>query len=199
MAIYTNLTEVSKGMHGIWRSSLLRSTIAGHILDARVQKTTTQGGLIVTEDINVDNGVALVLKGWSHDGLQERYAEIAGVKDKIVVVGTPAIVKDAFTKAQADETNFYIPAGKLARVYQIEGDEIDGDIFGVGAHQFTNADPADIAVDAYVVVDGNGKWTALAAKPTMSNYGFVGQIHSIQTGANYSVVNIFAIQNVDNN
>ena len=199
MSVYTNLKEVTHDLHGIWRSSRLRSTLAGHIFDVRVQKTTTQGGLIVTKDIDVDNGVAVAVTGWSHDGLQERTAKIAGVKDKILVIGTPAIVKDAFTKAQADETNFYIPAGKLARAYMIEADETDGDIFAVGDFQFTNADPADIAVDAYVVVDGNGKWTALAAKPTMSNYGFVGQIHSIQTGANYSVVNIFAIQNVDNN
>lgn len=195
MAIFTNLVEVPAGTHGIWRSSLLRSTIAGHILDARVQATV--GG--ETVDIDVDNGVALVLKGWSHDGLQERLAGIAGVKDKIVVVGTPAIVKDAFTKNQASETNFYVPAGKLARVYQIEADPIDGDIFGVGLHQFTNVDKTEVAKDAYVVVDGNGKWTALAAKPTMSAYGFVGQVHSIQVGDNVSVVNIFAIQNVDNN
>lgn len=197
MAIYTNLAEVPAGTHGIWRSSLLRSTIAGHILDARVQQTTTQGGISVTEDIDVDNGVAVVLKGWSHDGLQERLAEIAGVKDKIVVTGSPAIVKDAFTRAQDSETNFYIPAGKLARVYQIEGDAIDGDIFGVGLHQFTN--PDDVDEDVYVVVDGNGGWTALTSAPTASAYGFIGQVHSIQKGLSYSVVNIFAIQNVDNN
>lgn len=195
MAIYTNLTEVTMPKHGVWRSSLLRSTIAGHILDARVQGTV--GGQVV--DIDVDNGVALKLGDWTHDGLQERVATIAGVKDKIVVTGSPAIVKDAFTKAQAAETNFYFKAGQLARVYQIEGDAIDGDIFGVGDFQFSNADPTDVAVGAYVVVDGNGGWTALTSAPTASAYGFIGQVHSIQKGLSYSVVNIFAIQNVDNN
>ena len=195
MAIYTNLSEVTYPKHGVWRSSLLRSTIAGHILDARVQGTV--GGHVV--DIDVDNGVALKLGDWTHDGLQERLATIAGVKDKIVVTGSPAIVKDAFTKAQAAETNFYIKAGQLARVYQIEGDAIDGDIFGVGDFQFTNTDKTEIAVGNYVVVDGNGKWTALTSKPTASAYGFIGQIQSIQTGMEYSIVNIFAIQNVDNN
>lgn len=197
MAIYTNLTEVTMPKHGVWRSSLLRSTIAGHILDARVQGTVD--GQVV--DIAVDNGVALKLGDWTHDGLQERLATIAGVKDKIVVTGSPAIVKDAFTKAQAAETNFYFKAGQLARVYQIEGDAIDGDIFGVGDFQFTNTDKTEIAVGNYVVVDGNGKWTAIkkANKPSASAYGFIGQIQSIQTGMEYSIVNIFAIQNVDNN
>ena len=195
MAIYTNLKEVPTGTHGIWRSSLLRSTIAGHILDARVQGTVD--GQVV--DIDVDNGVALKLGAWTHDGLQERTATIAGVKDKIVVTGSPAIVKDAFTRNQASETNFYIPAGQLARVYQIEGDAIDGDIFGVADFQFSNQDPTDVAVDAYVVVDGNGGWVAQAAKPAANSYGFIGQIHSIQKGLTYSVVNIFAIQNTDKN
>ena len=195
MAIYTNLKEVATGTHGIWRSSLLRSTIAGHILDARVQGTVDGE----TIDIDVDNGVALKLNGWTHDGLQERTAVIAGAKDKIVVTGSPAIVKDAFTTNQASETNFYVPAGQLVRVYQVEGDEIDGDIFGIGDFQFSNANKADIKVDAYVVVDGNGGWTAMATKPSTSAYGFIGQIHSIQKGLTYSVVNIFAIQNVDNN
>lgn len=199
MAIYTNLTEVVSPKHGVWRSSLLRSTIAGHILDVRVQKTTTSGGISVTEDVDVDNGVAVTTTGWTHDGLQELTAKVAGAKDKIVVIGTPAINKTAFTKAQDAETNFYIPAGKLARAYQIEGDAVNGDIFGVGDFQFSNQDPTDVKVDAYVVVDGNGGWTAQAAKPSASAYGFIGQIQSIQTGMDYSIVNIFAIQNVDNN
>lgn len=195
MAIYTNLEEVKHDFHGIWRSSRLRSTIAGHLFDVRVQGTN--GGLL--EDIPVDNGVAIAVTGWTHDGLQERLGKIAGVKDKILVTANVPIVKDAFTKAQADETNFFTPAGKLVRSYQIEADAVDGDIFGVGDFQFSNQDPTDVAVDAYVVVDGNGGWTALASKPSTSAYGFIGQIHSIQKGLAYSVVNIFAIQNVDNN
>lgn len=199
MSVYTNLKEVTRDLHGVWRSSRLRSTLAGHIFDVRVQETTTQGGITVTEDIDVDNGVAVAVTDWTHDGLQERTAKIAGVKDKILVTANVPIVKDAFTKGQAAETNFFTPAGSLTRAYQIEADPVDGDIFGVADFQFTNVDKDDIAVDAYVVVDGNGKWTAQASKPTAANYGFIGQIQSIQTGMAYSIVNIFAIQNVDNN
>lgn len=199
MAVYTNLSEVTYPKHGVWRSSKLRSTIAGHVFDVRVQKTTTSGGITVTEDIDVDNGVAVALNGFTHDGLQERTAKIAGAKDKIVVIGTPAINKTAFTKAQDAETNFYIPAGKLARAYMIEADFTDGDIFGVGDFQFSNTNKSEVKVDAYVVVDGKGGWTALASKPSASAYGFIGQIQSIQTGMDYSIVNIFAIQNEDKN
>jgi hypothetical protein len=82
-------------------------------------------------------------------------------------------------------------------VYEVVGDEFDPDIFGVGLHQFTN--PNAVAKDVYVVVDGNGGWTAVTTKPAASSYGFIGQVHSIQTGLFYSVVRISALQNVDNN
>lgn len=193
MAIFTNLAAVPQTVHGIWRSSKVKSTIAGHIHSARVQET--QSGQLV--DIDVDNGVAISIKGFTGDGLEERLATIAAVTDKICVTANVPTVKTAMTKAQADETNFYTKAGQLVRSYEIYGDPTDGDIFGVGLHQFSNATASDVAVGAYVKVDGNGGWTAVAAKPDAEATGFIGQIHSIQKGLYYSVVNIFAIQNKD--
>lgn len=195
MAIYTNLEAVKQDVHGVFRSSRLRSTYAGHQFSARVQETK-DGELV---DIDVDNGVAIALHSFSGDGLEERLATIAGIKDKICVTANVPIVKEAMTKAQESETNYYTKAGQLVRVYQVEADPTDGDIFGVGLHQFTNAQASDVKVGAYVTVDGNGGWTAVAAKPAANAAGFIGQIHSIQTGLFFSVVNIFAIQNEDVN
>ena len=194
MAIYTNLDAVSSGTHGIWSSALLKSTIAGHIWDVLVQED--QSGTMT--DIDVDNGVAVKVGAFTGNGYQERYGTIATAKDKIGVTGTPAIVKDAFTQAQAAETNFYNRAGQDSKVYEIVGDEFDGDIFGIGAHQFSSA-ANTIAVGHYVTVDGNGGWTASATKPTASAYGFIGQIHSIKAGMFYTLVHVYALQNVDNN
>jgi hypothetical protein len=90
MAIYSNLTALPAGNHGIFQSSLLKATISGHLWDCRVVDGENN-------EIPVDNGVAVKVGAFTHadDGLQERFATIAGVHDKIGVTGSPAIVKDA--------------------------------------------------------------------------------------------------------
>lgn len=197
--VYGNFTEIPGGTHGIFSSALLRSTIAGHIWDCLVVSESGSGSSITRTPIAVDNGVGVKVGAFTHDdeGLQERYATIAGVADKIGVTGSPAIVKDALLKSQEDETYFYHKAGQLAKVYQVEGDEFDPDIFGVGLHQFTN--PTAVANDVYVVVDGNGGWTAVTSKPSASTYGFIGQVHSIRQGMFYTIVHIATLQNKDVN
>lgn len=198
MAIYTDATVIG-GNHIIAQSSNLKSTISGHLFDALISEKTTVSGETKYTPIPCDNGVMVHLEIFSGDGLQERYAVIAGVKDKVGFVCSPPLVKDATTKAQESEANFYHKAGVLAKVYEVQGDPHDPDIFGVSMEGFTEASQTNVKVGAYVVLDGNGKYVAQAAKPTMSNYGFVGQIHSIQTGMFYTLVRIAAIQNVDNN
>lgn len=195
MAIYTDAT-IAGGAHGIWQSSLLRSTIAGHLWDCKVvEEESGSGSSVIRTDIDVDNGVAVHVGDFTGNGLQERYATIAAVGDKIGVTATPAVVKDAFTRAQADETNFYNKAGHLSKVYQVEGDQFDPDIFGVGLHQFTTASQANVKEGAYVVVNGSGQWVAQAAAPSAATYGFIGKVHSIHKGLYYSVVRILVVQN----
>lgn len=201
MAIFSNLTELAAGQHGIFESSLLKSTISGHLWDCLVVTESGSGANITRTPIDVDNGVAVKVGAFTHDdeGLQERYATIAGVKDKIGVIGTPALIKDNLTTFTGNESFFYNKAGNDSKVYEVVGDEFDGDIFGVTDVLFTTASKSAIQKDAYVVVDGNGKYVAQAAKPTMANYGFVGQIHSIYTNNFYTIVRIYVLQNVDNN
>lgn len=201
MAIYTNMTQVASGNHGIAQSSLLKSTSNGHIWDVRVQEAKTESGTTTYTDIDVDNGTNIKVLGFTgtNGDLQERTGVVAGAKDKVGLVLSVPIVKDAFTKNQASETNFYVKAGELARVYELQGDEFDPDIFGVGLQNFSNADLSDVVVNAYVVVDGTGKWKAQAAAPSASAYGFIGKIHSIQNGAFYTLVRIAVLQNKDVN
>lgn len=99
MAIFGNLTELATGQHGIFESSLLKSTLAGHLWDCLVVTESGSGASITRTPIDVDNATAVKVGAFTHNnnGLQERYATIAGVKDKIGVVGTPALIKDART------------------------------------------------------------------------------------------------------
>ena len=197
MAIFTNAT-MSGGTHNIAQSSLIKSTLSGHLWDCKVCNVDTSGSTPVYTPIEVDNGVMVKVGDFTGDGLQERYATIAGVKDKVGFVCSPAVIKDAFTRAQADETNFYHKAGQLAKVYEIQGDEFDPDIVGVSLTAFTDASQANVELGAYVILDGNGKYVAQASAPTASSYGFIGKVHSIQAGLYYTVVRIAVIQNVDN-
>ena len=201
MAIFGNLTELATGQHGIFESSLLKSTLAGHLWDCLVVTESGSGASITRTPIDVDNATAVKVGAFTHNnnGLQERYATIAGVKDKIGVVGTPALIKDARTQIEATEGYFFNKAGDDSKVYEVVGDEYDGDIFGVSLNMFTTASQANVVKDAYVVLDGNGKYVAQAAKPTMANFGFVGQVHSIYTNNTYTLVRIYVLQNVDNN
>lgn len=201
MAIFGNLTELATGQHGIFESSLLKSTLAGHLWDCLVVTESGSGASITRTPIDVDNATAVKVGAFTHNnnGLQERYATIAGVKDKIGVVGTPALIKDARTQIEATEGYFFNKAGDDSKVYEVVGDEYDGDIFGVSLNMFTTASQANVVKDAYVILDGNGKYVAQAAKPTMANFGFVGQVHSIYTNNTYTLVRIYVLQNVDNN
>jgi len=201
MAIFGNLTELTTGQHGIFESSLLKSQISGHLWDCLVVTESGSGTSITRTPINVDNGTAVKVGAFTHNnnGLQERYATIASARDKIGVVGTPALIKDARTQVEATEGYFFNKAGDDSKVYEVVGDEYDGDIFGVSLNMFTNASQASVAKDAYVILDGNGKYIAQAAKPTMSSFGFVGQVHSIYKNNTYTLVRIYVLQNVDNN
>lgn len=192
--IFAGFEEMSVTEHVVAESSLIKSTLTGHIWDARIQGTVSGQ----TVDINCDNGVMVKMGGFTHDGLQERTATVAGVKDKVGFVCTPALIKDAYNQVQSSEINFYNKAGKLAKVYEIQGDEYDPDIIGVSKMAFTSADNT-IVEGNYVILNGNGGYVAQASAPTMSAYGFVGQIHSIQTGLYYTLVRIAVLQNVDNN
>ena len=179
MAIYTNLNEVEANVHGMFESSRLKATVVGHLYDAIVREDETE--------IAVDNGVCIKMGEYTGEGLQTRYATVAEAGDKVAVTGSPAIVKDAFTKAQEGEYNFYHTAGTVAKAYEL----VEEDIFAVAKYQFTSG---DVKVGAYVVVDGNGAYKATNSDPTTTN-GFVGKVHSIASNEFYPMVRIEVIQN----
>lgn len=192
MAIYTNLKAVEKQLHGLFESSNLMATDVGNLYDALVRD-------VDGKEISCDNGVALKIGEYTGNGLQERYATIAGLKDKIAVTGAPANVKTALTKEQSQPYNFTNPAGKPAKAYQIQDVDVHTDIFGIASYQFTDASAKNVKVGALVTVDGKGAWVAQAdgvtANTLSTTNGFIGKIHSISVGTYYTIVRIQVVQN----
>lgn len=180
MAIYTNLKEVKANVHGMFESSRIKATNCGHLYDAIVRDESDV-------EIPVDNGVCIKMGDWTHDGLQTRYATVAAVGDQVAVTGSPAIVKDAFTRLQEAEFNFYHEAGVVAKAYEL----VKEDIFAVAKYQFVSGDPV---VGAYVTVDGNGAYVATAEEPA-ETYGFIGRVHSIASNDFYPMIRIEVIKN----
>ena len=193
MAIFTNLVAKEQKLHGLFESSQLLATDVGNIYDALVRDESNN-------PIPVDNGVALKIGDYSGNGLEERYATIAKITDKIAVTGAPAEVKTALTTEQGQAYNYTNPAGKPVKTYQIADPSVHTDIFGIASYQFTDDSAEKVKVGNLVTVDGKGAWIAAEATgltPLQGTNGFIGKIHSLSVGTYYTIVRIQVLQNKD--
>lgn len=191
--IYTNLASREKNMHGLFESSALLATDVGNIYDALVRDESEK-------PIAVDNGVALKIGDYTSNGLEERYATIAKITDKIAVTGAPAEVKTALTTEQGQAYNYTNPAGKPVKTYQIADPSVHTDIFGIASYQFTDDSAEKVKVGNLVTVDGKGAWIASEASELATlqgTNGFVGKVHSLSVGTYYTIVRIQVLQNKD--
>ena len=192
MAIFTNLVAKEQKMHGMFESSQLLATDVGNIYDALVREDTTP--------IAVDNGVAVKIEDYTGNGLEERYAAIAKITDKIAVTGAPAEVKTALTTEQGQAYNYTNPAGKPVKTYQIADPSVHTDIFAIADYQFTDDSKDKVKGGNLVTVDGKGAWVASEATQLTTlqgTNGFIGKIHSISVGTYYTMVRIQVLQNKD--
>ena len=191
--VYTNLASREKNMHGLFESSALLATDVGNVYDAFVRDESEK-------PIAVDNGVALKIGDYSGNGLEERYATIAKITDKIAVTGAPAEVKTALTTEQGQAYNYTNPAGKPVKTYQIADPSVHTDIFGIASYQFTDDSAEKVKVGNLVTVDGKGAWIASEATEfttLQGTNGFIGKIHSLSVGTYYTIVRIQVLQNKD--
>lgn len=191
--IYTNLKAKEQGLKGMFESSNLWSVENGSLYNCLVHDENEK-------EISVDNGVGLAVGDFTGNGLEERYATIAKVTDKIAVTGAPADVKSALTKEQEQAYNYTNPAGKPVKTYQIQDADVHTDIFAVASYQFTDATADKVKVGNLVVVDGKGAWEAHESTELTSlkgTNGFVGRIHSLAVGTYYTMVRIQVLQNKD--
>ena len=186
MAIFTTLKAQKANKHGMFRSSRLKSTEIGRLWDLIVRDEDEN-------EIMVDNGVAVKVGSPTHDGLQTRYATVAKTTDQVAIVGSPALIRDAFTKFQSAEYNFYHEAGVVAKAYEVRPNE--GEVFGVAAFQFTTVIGEVPAKGNLVVVDGNGGYRELASGTSVDTYGFVGEVYGYELGDNETIVLIEVLKN----
>ena len=193
MAIYGNgLNWNADDRHCVAESSNLKSSIVGNIYDLIVRDGSD-------DPIAVDNGCAVKVGEYTGDGLQTRYATVADDDEKIALVLTPAVIKDAFTKQQEQAFNFYNKAGAVVKAYEV----VEEDIFGVSKEFITpitpsgSTTPTPIAVGDFVTWDPDTlKYKVVASDPS-ATAGFVAKVHSIQVGTFYDLVRLFVIQNKD--
>lgn len=173
MAIYTDYEANTATRHSVFESSKLKATITGNIYDG-----------ICNAD--VDNGQALKLGDFTGDGLQTRNVTKATEKDQIVVAGTVPVIKDAFTKIQAEPFNFYNKKGSVIRCYEVVKD----DIFGVSSAFIKG----EVKVGKFVKINATNQYEISNSDPSATN-GFVGKIHSIQTGTYDALARILVVKN----
>lgn len=191
--VYTNLAAKEQNKHGLFESSQLLATDVGNLYDALVRDDSEN-------PITVDNGVALKIGEYTGNGLEERYATIAKITDKIAVTGAPAEVKTALTTEQGQAYNYTNPAGKPVKTYQIADPSVHTDIFGIASYQFTDESTNKVKVGNLVTVDGKGAWVASETTELTTlqgTNGFVGKIHSLSVGTYYTIVRIQVLQNKD--
>ena len=96
--VYTNLKAKENGLHVIWESSLLLSVDVGNVYDALVRDESNN-------PISVDNGVALKIGDYSGNGLEERYATIAKITDKIAVRRHLQLSRDRLITTQTQQAS----------------------------------------------------------------------------------------------
>lgn len=190
--IYTNLEAKEANRHGMFESSHLLSTDVGDIFDVIVRDSSEN-------PIDVDNGVPVKIGEFTGNGYEERYATIAGAKDAIAVIGTPAEVKTALTTEQGQAYNYVNKAGKPVKAYRIQDAEIHTDIFAVADYQFTTESADKVKIGALVTTDGKGMYVAQGEDATVATLsttnGFIGKIHSVSAGTYYTMVRILVVQN----
>lgn len=174
MAIYGTLNQVQSDKHHVFESSNMKATISGNIWDG-----------VCDED--VDNTTPLVLGGYTGEGLQLReVSKVTDPKSKIIVAASVPLIKDAFTREQAEFYHFYNKAGDPIRCYEVYVD----DIFGVSKEAITG----DVAVGKYVKINASGGYEISESDPSATS-GFTAVIHSIQVGTFYDLVRLHVIQN----
>lgn len=173
MAIYTDYEANTATRHSVFESSKLKATITGNIYD----------GIC---NVDVDNSQALKLGDFTGEGLQTRNVTKAAETDQIVIAGTVPVIKDAFTKIQNEPFNFYNKKGSVIRCYEVVKD----DIFGVSKTFISG----NVEVGKFVKVNASGAYEISDSDPSTTN-GFVGKVHSIQTGTYDVLVRILVVKN----
>ena len=178
MSIFYNGTDVSGTKYGIASSAKIKES--NHLYD------------LVDTVNDVQNGANVKVGAFTGNGLQERTAVTAGVKDQIVFVCSPALISDTSTSERAQEYNFINKKGIDFKAYEIDVD----DVIAISEYSIAaiNSTTDKVVKGNYVVSDGARGWTEVATASAAS-YGYIGQIIGFQTQSFQTIVLINTVQN----
>lgn len=130
--------------HVVAESSMLKATVAGHILSMKCHK-------------NLDNGSIVTRGTWVEDQVFNAADYAAGKKPYLVL--TPPIGYNSDRRSYQEEKYFYNANGEVARCYELYVD----DIYTVSADAIT-ALSTDPVVGHYVTIS-NGLYQEAAEAP----------------------------------
>lgn len=163
-------------VYGYAESSDIKATTAGHIFS------------VVDEDNDLENGMIVKLGEITEP--DEIYSiDDAAKTDKIVLILDPAINAELSTKAANAEIYYHIPAGKVARAYEI----VEHDRYAISDNLVTALDKtAGAKKGNYLVVDGR-KYKEIASMD--DSYGFVAKIVNKVAKSNLTILRLDVIKN----
>ena len=158
---------MAKGIYGVFESTLI----------------TGRNFSFINEDTDLENGM-LVHKGDMVEGYTEVYEAVIptaasiSAGEPVYVIGNPAWNYDNSSTINQNENKYFIPAGKVFRVYQLNVT----DKFGISDYSIQGTP----AVGEYVGLATNSGFPVASA--TVPANGFVGKVIEIASlGFNYWV------------
>lgn len=150
MNVFDNITATK---HVVAESSLLKSTLTGHILSLKAIADTDNGAIVARGALDVASADTT---GASGEQVFAAKAYAAG--DKPYLVLTTPIGYNSDRKYYNDECYFYNKKDEIMRAYELNVD----DIFTVSADAISGSP----VVGKYVSVGSTGLYTAAASAPS---------------------------------
>jgi len=158
---------MAKEFYGVFESTNIRGRNFSFVSDIDLEN----GMLIHKGDLVSDKGTQV----W--EAVVPSTASIAAGRE-VYVVGNPALSPDRTTTYKMNEDQYYIPAGKVFRAYELQ----EKDRFGISDYSI-NGTPV---VGEYIVLENGEAFPATAATAPVA--GFLAMVYEIAPmGFNYWV------------
>ena len=171
---------MARTKYGYAESSEIKATNAGHIVSG------------VNADNAIENGTLWVL-GNKTDGSDEIYAvtKPTATSDQVWLALSALYAYDTSTTLGQHEMYLRKEAGEPARMYEL----VKYDRYAIADYMITPLASSGPVVGNYLIPKTDGTYTELASSATLSNYGFVARINSIEYKSNLTIVRIEVVQN----
>ena len=152
--------------HGVFESSDIKATLAGHIVNLKAIEDTDNGSF-------ASRGAFVAGDVWK--------AAKPVVAKPVFLIGTSPLIYEDFTKSMQDEANFYNASGDVMRAYELEAN----DKFNLSAEAFASG--ASPAVGQYLTISAIS-WKVGCAASSPEGQTFVAQIYGVAANGNFMIL-----------